>query len=304
MDTAQWSQETEVKPMEEILVVPNNACSSKTSNSLDSKVRPLKDQVHNCPRCNSTNTKFCYYNNYSLSQPRFFCKACRRYWTAGGSLRNIPVGGGSRKNKRSATTSSSSTSSKKISHDLVVTPHVNNHSQTQDHSQNPNMKFHEGQDLNLGFPSVQDFKTINDLIQVPNFDNDPNKKENLPSSTNSSSQLSALELLTGMTSSTRGFNNSFFPIQPIGDPRFSLPELKNSLHFTLDGIGSSGFGSLQTSMQESSGRILFPFEDLNLKQGPTTTSTATENNVEQNKDQNHGAESTGYWNGVLGGGTW
>ncbi|KAK3220158.1 hypothetical protein Dsin_014128 [Dipteronia sinensis] len=51
-----------------------------------------------CPRCESTNTKFCYYNNYNLSQPRHFCKNCRRYWTKGGALRNIPVGGGTRKN--------------------------------------------------------------------------------------------------------------------------------------------------------------------------------------------------------------
>nr|WDD38919.1 dof zinc finger protein [Fagopyrum tataricum] len=55
----------------------------------------------NCPRCASTNTKFCYYNNYSLAQPRYFCKGCRRYWTKGGSLRNVPVGGGCRKTRRS-----------------------------------------------------------------------------------------------------------------------------------------------------------------------------------------------------------
>ncbi|XP_040382121.1 dof zinc finger protein DOF5.1-like isoform X2 [Oryza brachyantha] len=53
-----------------------------------------------CPRCDSTNTKFCYFNNYSLTQPRHFCKACRRYWTRGGALRNVPVGGGCRRNKR------------------------------------------------------------------------------------------------------------------------------------------------------------------------------------------------------------
>ncbi|CAL4978369.1 unnamed protein product [Urochloa decumbens] len=50
-----------------------------------------------CPRCDSVNTKFCYYNNYNLSQPRYFCRACRRYWTRGGALRNVPVGGGTRK---------------------------------------------------------------------------------------------------------------------------------------------------------------------------------------------------------------
>ncbi|KAK6124398.1 hypothetical protein DH2020_041891 [Rehmannia glutinosa] len=60
-----------------------------------------------CPRCDSSNTKFCYYNNYSLSQPRYFCKACRRYWTHGGTLRNVPVGGGCRKTKRPKPSSSS-----------------------------------------------------------------------------------------------------------------------------------------------------------------------------------------------------
>ncbi|KAG7019610.1 Dof zinc finger protein DOF3.5, partial [Cucurbita argyrosperma subsp. argyrosperma] len=57
----------------------------------------------NCPRCDSSNTKFCYYNNYSLSQPRYFCKSCRRYWTHGGTLLNVPIGGGSRKPKRPKT---------------------------------------------------------------------------------------------------------------------------------------------------------------------------------------------------------
>ncbi|KAF5200272.1 Dof zinc finger protein [Thalictrum thalictroides] len=67
----------------------------------------------NCPRCASTNTKFCYYNNYSLSQPRYFCKGCRRYWTKGGSLRNVPFGGGCRKTRRGKAVRSSSSS-----HDL------------------------------------------------------------------------------------------------------------------------------------------------------------------------------------------
>ncbi|KAI3830067.1 hypothetical protein L1987_04200 [Smallanthus sonchifolius] len=62
---------------------------------------PMPEPGLNCPRCDSTNTKFCYFNNYSLTQPRHFCKTCRRYWTRGGALRNVPVGGGCRKNKRS-----------------------------------------------------------------------------------------------------------------------------------------------------------------------------------------------------------
>ncbi|CAH8296751.1 unnamed protein product [Eruca vesicaria subsp. sativa] len=72
-----------------------------------------------CPRCDSTNTKFCYYNNYSLSQPRYFCKSCKRYWTKGGTLRNIPVGGGCRKNKRSTSSATRSlrTTPEPASHD-------------------------------------------------------------------------------------------------------------------------------------------------------------------------------------------
>lgn len=27
-----------------------------------------------CPRCHSDNTKFCYYNNYNVNQPRYYCK--------------------------------------------------------------------------------------------------------------------------------------------------------------------------------------------------------------------------------------
>ncbi|KAL1807112.1 hypothetical protein ACET3Z_030180 [Daucus carota] len=65
----------------------------------------------NCPRCDSPNTKFCYYNNYSLTQPRHFCKTCKRYWTKGGALRNVPVGGGCRKNKKTSRASSSRPSS-------------------------------------------------------------------------------------------------------------------------------------------------------------------------------------------------
>ncbi|CAD5172009.1 dof zinc finger protein 4-like [Musa acuminata AAA Group] len=67
-----------------------------------------QQQAVKCPRCNSANTKFCYYNNYNHSQPRHFCKSCRRYWTMGGVLRNVPIGGGCRKSKRPPSSSSSS----------------------------------------------------------------------------------------------------------------------------------------------------------------------------------------------------
>ncbi|GKC60573.1 cyclic DOF factor 1-like protein, partial [Tanacetum coccineum] len=48
------------------------------------------DKILPCPRCNSMDTKFCYYNNYNVKQPRHLCKSCQRYWTAGGTRRTMP----------------------------------------------------------------------------------------------------------------------------------------------------------------------------------------------------------------------
>ncbi|KAJ4851394.1 hypothetical protein Tsubulata_014726 [Turnera subulata] len=68
-----------------------------------SKQNPTADKrpekIIPCPRCKSMETKFCYFNNYNVNQPRHFCKGCQRYWTAGGALRNVPVGAGRRKTK-------------------------------------------------------------------------------------------------------------------------------------------------------------------------------------------------------------
>ncbi|XP_071701605.1 dof zinc finger protein DOF3.4-like, partial [Rutidosis leptorrhynchoides] len=80
---------------------------------------PAEPEHLPCPRCNSTNTKFCYYNNYNFSQPRHFCKSCRRYWTHGGTLRDIPVGGGTRKSvKRPRVSTSPSRADSTISSGL------------------------------------------------------------------------------------------------------------------------------------------------------------------------------------------
>ncbi|OMO65141.1 Zinc finger, Dof-type [Corchorus olitorius] len=84
----------------------------KANSSMKRPNNPQNQQQNSeqlkCPRCDSTNTKFCYYNNYNKSQPRHFCKACKRHWTKGGTLRNVPVGGG-RKNKRLKTSSNTNT---------------------------------------------------------------------------------------------------------------------------------------------------------------------------------------------------
>ncbi|KAF5196731.1 Dof zinc finger protein [Thalictrum thalictroides] len=288
MDTAQiWPQEIGLvkQPIEDMV---NNTCSRPM---IERKARPQKEQALNCPRCNSTNTKFCYYNNYSLTQPRYFCKTCRRYWTDGGSLRNVPVGGGSRKNKRSSSSSTSSgsasASAKKLSDHIT--------------SQSQNPKIH---DLNLGFQITdQPYQNISEYVEVPNIDNNNNNNNhnnNHNPSSSTSSSLSALELLrTGITS--RGLN-SFMPM-PIPESNasyssgFGMQDFKPTLNFGVDhGLGGSGsYGNIQGGVQESAGRLLFPFEDL--RQVSTTSE------FEQNSSRGHG-DSNGYWSGMLDGGSW
>ncbi|MCE3049630.1 hypothetical protein HAX54_045433 [Datura stramonium] len=146
MDTNnQWTQDIGlVTSMAAEIAPPNNVTCSRP---LEKKVRPQKDHAINCSRCNSTNTKFCFYNNYSLTQPRYLCKTCRRHWTEGGTLRNILVGGGSRKNRRCSSSSSISTLSSQNLPNLNPNPSINSH-------QNSNYKINLGsnQDLDLGFP--------------------------------------------------------------------------------------------------------------------------------------------------------
>lgn len=74
---------------------------NETPNSQEKHLKK-PDKILPCPRCNSMDTKFCYYNNYNINQPRHFCKSCQRYWTSGGTMRNVPVGAGRRKSKNSA----------------------------------------------------------------------------------------------------------------------------------------------------------------------------------------------------------
>ncbi|MBA0862371.1 hypothetical protein Goshw_007699 [Gossypium schwendimanii] len=85
---------------------PSSLESSKNEekSETNSQEKALKkpDKILPCPRCNSKETKFCYYNNYNVNQPRHFCKNCQRYWTDGGAMRNVPVGAGRRKTKSSS----------------------------------------------------------------------------------------------------------------------------------------------------------------------------------------------------------
>ncbi|EOX91307.1 hypothetical protein QUC31_003046 [Theobroma cacao] len=87
---------------------PSSSTTSSSTTTTTNSTAPPNSENQNlrCPRCDSPNTKFCYYNNYNLTQPRHFCKTCRRYWTKGGALRNVPIGGGCRKNKNTTVSAS------------------------------------------------------------------------------------------------------------------------------------------------------------------------------------------------------
>jgi len=282
--------------------------SKPTPSMLERKARPQKDQALNCPRCNSTNTKFCYYNNYSLSQPRYFCKTCRRYWTEGGSLRNVPVGGGSRKNKRSTSSSSPSISQSQppssITKNIIINPDLattqNNFPQSA--SQNP--KIHQGQDLNLAYPpqtTEDNYNTISKFIE-------------LPYTTDQDKTTSAMELLK-TASSSRGLN-SFMPMTlsessaMYNSSGFALQDFKLGVNFGLEGF-ENGYGGLQgINNQEGSGgggaRMLFPVvEDQLNKQQQQQQQQQVPNSGEFEHQQNRTqGDSTGYWNGMLGGGSW
>lgn len=304
MDTAQWAQGNIglVKQMD-----GSTSNSKPTPSMLERKARPQKDQALNCPRCNSTNTKFCYYNNYSLSQPRYFCKTCRRYWTEGGSLRNVPVGGGSRKNKRSTSSSSPSISQSQppssITKNIIINPDLattqNNFPQSA--SQNP--KIHQGQDLNLAYPpqtTEDNYNTISKFIELP-YTTDHQDKT-----------TSAMELLK-TASSSRGLN-SFMPMTlsessaMYNSSGFALQDFKLGVNFGLEGF-ENGYGGLQgINNQEGSGgggggaRMLFPVvEDQLNKQQQQQVPNSGEFEHQQNRTQ---GDSTGYWNGMLGGGSW
>ncbi|XP_010540512.1 PREDICTED: dof zinc finger protein DOF1.5-like [Tarenaya hassleriana] len=73
--------------------------TSVKSDLTTAAVEKRPDKIIPCPRCKSVETKFCYFNNYNVNQPRHFCRGCQRYWTAGGTLRNVPVGAGRRKTR-------------------------------------------------------------------------------------------------------------------------------------------------------------------------------------------------------------
>lgn len=209
-------------------VTPMEAGSNPT---LERRPKPQRERVLNCPRCNSTDTKFCYYNNYSFSQPRHFCKTCRRYWTAGGSLRNVPVGGGSRKNKRS---SSSSGLSMNLT-DLNTPCFPDQSAVSSDHNPNSTIHHEYHRDLKLAYP--------------------PNYTESKISSSSSASS-SEFNSFMGMPAAASNSNAN----ATCQSGNILLQEPKKTLDFS----SSDGF-------ENNGARLWFPLQDIKPEISNTTT---------------------------------
>lgn len=200
---------------------------------IDQQQQQQQQQALRCPRCDSSNTKFCYYNNYSLSQPRHFCKACKRYWTRGGTLRNVPVGGGCRKNKRvkrpsASATDGASSSAHSANPDPPSQQHMDISSSTPNHinslfyglASNPS-------DMSLPFPRFN--PRVSNVDTVSGYDLQP--------------QLNALGLgfSSGIMSNDAGesdYRNGFNPAKQILDVVTS-----NSLLSSYSIFGSSASSS-------------------------------------------------------------
>ncbi|GJW98438.1 DOF zinc finger protein DOF2.5-like protein [Tanacetum coccineum] len=216
MDAAQWAKDVRT--------------DGSYNQVQEKKAKPQDQQAVNCPRCNSTNTKFCYYNNYSLTQPRYYCKACKRYWTKGGSLRSVPVGGGSRKNKRTV-----SSMSKPI--DL-----------SQFSSQN--FTSHEVQDLNLASQATKEeyHHDFSHFMKLPKIET---SNANFLSSSVTSSQD-----LPRTTDTTSHLNTMF------NETRFGVQDFKPIMGFPVQGNNGITYGNF-IGNQEGGERIMLPFGVLN-----------------------------------------
>ncbi|KAL9232156.1 hypothetical protein vseg_007295 [Gypsophila vaccaria] len=94
-----FGQKIVLQPKQESNKNNQNIEQEENNSNDNATVHKRPDKIIPCPRCKSMETKFCYFNNYNVNQPRHFCKGCQRYWTAGGALRNVPVGAGRRKAK-------------------------------------------------------------------------------------------------------------------------------------------------------------------------------------------------------------
>ncbi|XP_050377261.1 dof zinc finger protein DOF5.6 [Argentina anserina] len=266
MDSADWLQGSiheDHSPMDSSSPLSGDilTCSRPL---IERRLRPPHDQSLKCPRCDSTHTKFCYYNNYSLSQPRYFCKTCRRYWTKGGTLRNIPVGGGCRKNKKVA--------SKKPNEDH--TPSMNpSHLGSSSSSSH-----HNRTDLQLSFPDQMQLSHLNNLMLGAQGTGNPSFMDgrygNINGMLENSNQLRPIDFMESKLEAIVGNSRNYDFMGGGGDSLGMVGGLSNmaaahGLESGFHGFCSSPFGSMSldhhgnnngTNFMDTCQRLMLPYE--------------------------------------------
>ena len=183
-------------------------CKLQTGETVNPKAYPLADAQLSITILDLVQ-QAANYNNYSLSQPRHFCKACKRYWTRGGTLRNVPVGGGCRKNKRvkrptnhGDSSSSAANSPSSSNSNPPSQPHIDNiiaSSSTTNHINNINPFFYGGDVMSsVPFPRFNLHSQLNAL----GLGFSTGVSENGFSTSNNNSFFSAYNSMFGSSSSS------------------------------------------------------------------------------------------------------
>lgn len=229
----------------------------------------------------------------------------------------MPVGGGSRKNKRSSSSSTTVSSlppaSSSVNKKLPDLSHLT--STAPGFSQNPNTP--EGQDLNLTYPPVRNYSdSLSGLMQLPNFNENKNFDPHLGNISSSVSHVPAAGL--GFLKSTSGISTGGFSSllsMPLSDSnaiysssqQLHMQEFKPKLTFSLDGFDNNGadYGSLHGAQvaenNNNSARLFLPYGESK----PLSSMTSDQYNAHrQNRGQDGESAPSGYWCGMLGGGSW
>ncbi|EOA13762.1 hypothetical protein CARUB_v10026854mg [Capsella rubella] len=205
-----------------------NQNETLTDQSEKDKTLKKPTKILPCPRCNSMETKFCYYNNYNVNQPRHFCKACQRYWTSGGTMRSVPVGAGRRKSK---TTNNSTSSS----------PHY--HHVTISETNGPVLSFSLGDDQKVSNHMFGNPKPAVSRIENINDDCSNNTTSN------------GLDCFPGV-SWPYAWNPGFYPVYPYWNvPMLSSPVNNSSPNSTL---GKHLRDEEETMKQQKNRSVLVP----------------------------------------------
>ncbi|KAM6563993.1 hypothetical protein CsatB_023991 [Cannabis sativa] len=273
--------------------IHGTSAAGNRKNSSASRPAP-EQQSLKCPRCDSPNTKFCYYNNYSLTQPRHFCKTCRRYWTKGGALRNVPVGGGCRKNKKVKSSSSrlSGSGSGADSKDYSSSPSTSDFGLKFFHGISPAMDF---QLSGLSFPRVlhHNPSSAHGLIYNSNSNNTNTFGDVIVSPNTTSFDNNSINHLSGTSSSSNPLMmSSFSNYNPLslGPGGFSAPAVHTNLASSIESLSSINQDLHWKLQQQRLATMLFGGDQTHQKDETLVNSNNNNDNDDNNNNNNNNPE--------------